>query len=115
MKRRTILRAIAFLSIASGFIGECSICAQNGQPHSLKADVTFQDVTLSWKAPADEITLQWHDGEDYNGLDGILKDPQGAVEFYAASKFTADDGDAFSATTTHFLAYSSLSLVPRRL
>ena len=93
------MRAIAFLSIASGFIGECSICAQNGQPHSLKADVTFQDVTLSWKAPADEITLQWHDGEDYNGLDGILKDPQGAVEFYAASKFTPGELAAYAGQT----------------
>ena len=99
------MRAIAFLSIASGFIGECSICAQNGQPHSLKADVTFQDVTLSWKAPADEITLQWHDGEDYNGLDGILKDPQGAVEFYAASKFTPGELAAYAGQTIDAVKY----------
>lgn len=87
------------------FHGGGEIHAQNGQPHSLKADVTFQDVTLSWKAPADEIVLQWHDDEDYNGLDGVLKDPQGAVEFYAASKFTADELAPYSGQTIEAVRY----------
>lgn len=67
--------------------------------------MTFQDVTLSWKAPADEIVLQWHDDEDYNGLDGVLKDPQGAVEFYAASKFTADELAPYSGQTIDAVRY----------
>ena len=87
------------------FSGGGKICAQSGQPHSLKADVTFQDVTLSWKAPTDDITLQWHDDEDYNGLDGVLKDPQGAVEFYAASKFTADELAPYAGQTIDAVRY----------
>lgn len=86
--KNALFRTFALLTVASGILGG-KICAQNGQPHTLKADVTFQDVSLSWKAPADNIVLQWHDDEDYNGFDGKLKDPQGAVEFYVASKFTA--------------------------
>ena len=93
--KKTFLRAITLLMVASGIVGG-KLCAQNGQPHSLKADVTFQDVSLSWKAPADDIVLQWHDDEDYNGLDGVLKDPQGAVEFYVGAKFTADELAAYA-------------------
>ena len=93
--KKTFLRAITLLMVASGIVGG-KLCAQNGQPHSLKADVTFQNVSLSWKAPADDIVLQWHDDEDYNGLDGVLKDPQGAVEFYVGAKFTADELAAYA-------------------
>lgn len=93
--KKTFLSAITLLMVASGIFGG-KLCAQNGQPHSLKADVTFQDVSLSWKAPADEIVLQWHDDEDYNGVDGFLKDPQGAVEFYVGAKFTADELTAYA-------------------
>lgn len=96
---------MALVSVVYGLSGGGKIHAQNGQPHSLKADVTFQDVTLSWKAPADEIVLQWHDDEDYNGLDGVLKDPQGAVEFYAASKFTADELAPYSGQTIDAVRY----------
>ena len=96
---------MALVSVAYGFFGGGKICAQSGQPHSLKADVTFQDVTLSWKAPTDDITLQWHDDEDYNGLDGVLKDPQGAVEFYAASKFTADELAPYAGQTIDAVRY----------
>ena len=93
--KKIFLRAITLLMVASGIVGG-KLCAQNGQPHSLKADVTFQNVSLSWKAPADDIVLQWHDDEDYNGLDGVLKDPQGAVEFYVGAKFTADELAAYA-------------------
>lgn len=76
----------AFRSFRGGKIN-----AQNGQPHSLKADVSFSDVTLSWKKPAEALTLQWHDGEDYNGKDGLQNNPEGTIIIYAANKFTADD------------------------
>lgn len=87
--KNDLLKRIVFLFVIYGFMGGLNVCAQNGQPHSVKAEVSFSDVKLSWKPPTDPITLQWHDGKDYNGFDGILKNPQGSIELYAASKFSA--------------------------
>ena len=103
--KKNILRAIVLFSIAFGFSGTEKIHAQNGQPHSLKADVTFSDVTLSWKKPTDDIILQWHDDEDYNGMDGVLKDPEGSIEFYAASKFSASELAAYAGQTITDVRY----------
>lgn len=72
-----------------GFAGTAT--AQTGQPHTLKADVSFNNVSLSWKAPASAIELKWHDGNDYNGMDGKQNDPQREVVLYAGAKFTAAD------------------------
>ena len=54
--KKTFLRAVVLLLVASGILGG-KVYAQNGQPHTLKADVTFQDVSLSWKAPADKYCI----------------------------------------------------------
>ncbi len=67
------------------------LTAQNGAPHSVTATTTLTDVTLSWKAPASPITLQWHDDDSYNGMDGIQATPGGTQVFYAANKFTPAD------------------------
>lgn len=87
LKFSRILIATCFCMIA----GQNAVKAQNGNPHTLVGDVTFNNVVLSWKAPATDITLQWHDGEDYNGTDGVLADPQGSVVYYVANKFTKED------------------------
>lgn len=87
LKISRILIATCFCMIA----GQNAVKAQNGNPHTLVGDVTFNNVVLSWKAPATDITLQWHDGEDYNGTDGVLADPQGSVVYYVANKFTKED------------------------
>lgn len=87
------------------FRGGVKINAQNGQPHSLKADVSFSDVTLSWKKPAEALTLQWHDGEDYNGKDGMLTSPEGTAIVYAAAKFTADDLKNYVGETVESIEY----------
>ncbi len=63
--------------------------AQSGQPHSLTATATFSNVGLQWSAPASELTLKWHDGNDYNGLNGEQVTPGGPAVIYAGSKFTA--------------------------
>ncbi len=65
--------------------------AQNGAPHTVTATTALTDVTLSWKAPASPITLQWHDDSSYNGMDGIQATPGGTAVFYAANKFTPAD------------------------
>ncbi len=79
----------AVLSITSG--GATVAYAQHGQPHTVAAQTLFDQVTLTWEKPTDAITLQWHDGEDYNGADGVLTNPEGAVTFYVGSKFTEAD------------------------
>lgn len=71
----------------------------------MKADVSFSDVTLSWKAPAEKLTLQWHDGEDYNGKDGITNNPEGTITLYAASKFTATDLKSYVGETVESIEY----------
>ena len=67
------------------------VCNVLAAPRELTTTVSFDKVKLSWKAPTDPIELKWHDGEDYNGYDGIHKDPQGAVEMIIGARFTADD------------------------
>lgn len=65
--------------------------AQNGAPHTITAQAALADVNLSWKAPASPITLQWHDGSSYNGMDGKAATPGTTLVFYAANKFTPAD------------------------
>ena len=61
------------------------------EPVALTAVENFDKVTLSWQSPKSPIELKWHDGEDYNGFDGIRKDPQGQVGLIMASRFTASE------------------------
>ncbi len=74
---------------AAACIAGLNATAQSGQPHSLTATPTFSTVDLQWSAPASELTLQWHNGEDYNGLSGNQETPGGPSVIYAGSKFTA--------------------------
>lgn len=62
--------------------------AQNGAPHTVSARATFETVNLSWQAPASPLTLQWHDGSDYNGMAGRPQYPNGPNVIYMASKWT---------------------------
>lgn len=78
-------------SAAFALLGGVEANAQSGQPHTLTAESVYRNVKLNWKKPTEKITLQWHDGEDYNGIDGKTHDPEGAVEFQVASRFTASE------------------------
>lgn len=68
-----------------------ALMAKTGSPHSLTASTSFADVTLSWKAPHHENTLQWHNGSDYNGDQANVTDAQKGMVFYAGALFTAAD------------------------
>lgn len=57
-------------------------------PHSMSASQSFDNVTLSWQAPTAPVELKWHDGEDYNGYDGMATDPQGPKQLIMAARFT---------------------------
>lgn len=65
--------------------------ASGGAPHTLRASANFNNVTLQWKAPADAKTLQWHDGNLYNGDGPNILDQQKAAVIYAGARFTAAD------------------------
>ena len=96
----------AFAAIfATSLLGCGTAFAQNGQPHSLTADVSFTDVRLNWKKPTDAITLQWHDGDSYNGTDGKLDNPEGSITYYVASKFSANDLDDYAGLSVDSIAY----------
>lgn len=86
---KQLLRTLTLGAALATSLGVSTVFAQNGEPHTLTASALFDKVTLNWKKPTDAITLQWHDGEDYNGKDGVLSNPEGAVTFYAGAKFTA--------------------------
>ena len=62
-------------SAAFALLGGVEANAQSGQPHTLTAESVYRNVKLNWKKPTEKITLQWHDGEDYNGIDGKTHDP----------------------------------------
>lgn len=109
MNKRFLLQLAAALVFLSS--GTTDALAQAGGPHTVTADVSFSDVTLKWKAPNDKITLQWHDGEDYNGMDGQLSTPEGMVVFYAASKFLPDELSYVAGQTVesiNFFEYKSM-------
>lgn len=82
---RTLKLAVLVAACAAGL----NATAQSGQPHSLAASVTFSNVGLQWSAPASQLSLKWHDGNDYNGLDGEQETPGGPAVIYAGNKFTA--------------------------
>lgn len=86
---KQLLRTLTIGAALATSLGVSTVFAQNGEPHTLTANALFDKVTLNWKKPTDAITLQWHDGDDYNGKDGVLSNPEGAVTFYAGAKFTA--------------------------
>lgn len=88
MKKSFLLKTLALVAVAC--LG-LNATAQQGKPHSVTATANLADVTLSWKAPADPIMLQWHDGSSYNGMDGKAFTPGGTNVIYAANKFTPAD------------------------
>jgi len=87
------------------FGGGVKCFAQDGQPHSLTATAVFSDVTLDWKTPTDAITLQWHDGQDYNGASGAQSDPEGGSVIYAAAKFTPSELKDYAGQTVESISY----------
>lgn len=102
--KSNILHVTALLSLALCLLAG-NAQAQNGQPHSLKADASFTDVTLTWQKPTADLTLQWHDGDDYNGQDGQLTNPEGTAQVFTASKFTADELKDFVGQTVESIDY----------
>lgn len=88
MQKSFTLKSLALAALCMAATG---VQAQDGQPHSLTGEAQFSTVSLSWKAPKENIELAWHDGSSYNGVDGKQNDPQGAAVLYAGAKFTADD------------------------
>ena len=110
-KRILALRAVA---LAAACAAGLSSWAQTGQPHSLSASVNFSTVDLQWQAPASTVSLKWHDGKDYNGMDGQQKSPGGPVVLYAGSKFTAADLKAYAGETVdsiYYFQYRNVSAV----
>ncbi len=65
--------------------------AQDGAPVALSGNANFSSVSLSWQAPSSPVTIQWHDGEDYNGMDGKPMEAGGPNIIYAANRFQAGD------------------------
>ena len=65
--------------------------AKTGAPHTVKAQVSFDNVALSWLSPSAKKRLCWHDGKDYNGDSAPVTNPQKSVKSYAGAKFTAAD------------------------
>lgn len=88
MRKISAFRNLMLVAVAAMGL---NATAQNGAPHSVTASANLADVTLSWKAPASPITLQWHDGSSYNGMDGKAFTPGGTNVIYAANKFTPGD------------------------
>lgn len=102
---KQILHTLCAVVLFTFVIGVGTASAQNGQPHSLSATAYCNKVNLAWQAPASDVTLQWHDGNDYNGSDGVLNNPEGAVTIYVANKFTASDIAPYVGESIDAIAY----------
>lgn len=75
----------------SGLLAIPAVNAMQGAPHSVTCDNVFSKVSLNWRAPESAKTLQWHDGNAYNGDSGTSTDPQKPVTFYVSSLFEPAD------------------------
>lgn len=102
MKR--FLRLLTVGAVLAAPLGAGTVYAQNGEPHTVTASALFDKVTVSWKKPASAITLQWHNDVDYNGADGKLDNPNGAISFYAGAKFTAAELSNYVGQTVDTIA-----------
>lgn len=100
MSKKSLIPNIIFMKVqftksmvAALAIGALPLCghAKTGAPHTVKADVLFDKVTLSWNAPVDAKELKWHDGDDYNGDVAESTNPQKSVKTWAAARFDASD------------------------
>lgn len=76
---------------AMALLGLSPCAAQDGAPVAVRGTANFSDVSLTWQAPSSPVTIQWHDGEDYNGMDGKPQEAGGPNIIYAANKFAATD------------------------
>ncbi|MDO4512053.1 MAG: dockerin type I domain-containing protein [Bacteroidales bacterium] len=101
-KITTIMRRTAVVATAMAGI---TAWAQNGQPHSVKASVNFDQVTVQWNAPATDIELKWHNSYDYNGMDGVQSNPQGPCVIYGGSKFLPSELAAVAGQQVEAIAY----------
>lgn len=88
---KQFLRTLTVAAALVAPVGMGTAYAQEGQPHSLTVKSLFNQVTLNWQEPTSPIALQWHDGNDYNGVDGVLANPEGSISIYAGAKFSAQD------------------------
>ena len=82
-----------------------TLCAVRTAPQSVAATTNFSDVTLSWQSPTAPIELKWHDGEDYNGFDGVAGDPQGMQELIMAARFTPNELKASACMVVDSISY----------
>ncbi|MBQ9217151.1 MAG: hypothetical protein IJ160_03100 [Muribaculaceae bacterium] len=73
--------------VLAAIIGMNQASAQDGQPVAVNGTANFSSVSLSWQAPSSPVTIQWHNGEDYNGMDGRPLEAGGPSVIYAANKF----------------------------
>lgn len=89
MRKNKLIKNLASATLALLGLGIAN--AQDGAPVNVTATANFSAVNLSWQAPASAITIQWHDGNDYNGMDGKPQEAGGPNIIYAANKFTASD------------------------
>lgn len=84
---RRFLSAIMMLAVAAGI----NAWAGYGAPHTLRGSSNMSTVNLSWKASTETQTLQWHNDDDYNGIDGLPTSNNDAAVLYIANRFDAND------------------------
>lgn len=83
MKKLFLISCMLLISIG--------VWAQKGAPHTLRGSSSIATVNLTWKAPTDVQTMQWHTDYDYNGLTGVQTTPSGVSVVYMANRFDAED------------------------
>lgn len=91
-----------------------SVSAQGVQapPHSLTGTVNYSTVELSWKSPASDNVLKWHNDYSYNGMEGRQTDPEGPATIYFANKFAPTDLVGKTGCKVTHIAYNEYRNVP---
>ncbi len=102
MKNVTLLFKLLVLSCV--VLINVSASAQTASPHTLRGESVVSTVSLKWKTPSADKTMQWHTDYDYDGESGISKNGE-IPQLIIANRFTVDDLKEYKGATIDSISF----------
>ena len=106
------MRNITFkmIFLFGALMGFLTSTAQQQAPHTVRGESKVSNVSLSWKSPADQQTMQWHNDYDYDGESGISID--GAIPMIVvANRFDKGDLKEYNGMVINSISFFHYSTV----
>lgn len=100
MKNFTFRMILGFVAL----LGYNFAMAQTAPPHTLRGESRVASVSLNWKSPAAAKTLQWHNDNDYDGVNGASLNGE-IPTLYLANRFDKSDLKEYSGAVIGAISY----------